>query len=105
MADAASVEDHSVREDGEFLLREQGGDVVLGLDRVGLLGPAEATGQAPRVRVDSQARGHEDGAQNDVRDLASDASELNESGHIVANNTVVRLDVIIGERYAFAFCG
>src|SRR5699024_1771710 len=41
MADAASVEDHSVREDGEFLLREQGGDVVLGLDRVGLLGPAE----------------------------------------------------------------
>src|SRR5699024_11673502 len=52
MADAASVEDHSVREDGEFLLREQGGDVVLGLVRVGLLEPAEASGEAPHVRVD-----------------------------------------------------
>ena len=56
-------------------------DLVLDLDRVGLLGPPEATRQAAEVGVDGDAGDVEGVAEHDVGGLASNPGKRDEVGH------------------------
>ena len=53
-------------------------DLVLDLDRVLLLGPAEAAREAAEVRVDGDAGDVEGVAEHDVRRLAADPGQRHE---------------------------
>ena len=71
MAAPAAVPDEVVGEHRPVALGEEGADGVLDLDRVGLLGPAEAAREPAEVGVDGDA-GHAEGvAEHDVGGLAT----------------------------------
>ena len=71
----AAVPDQVVAEHRPVALGEQRADLVLDLDRVGLLGPAEAAGQPAEVRVHGDARDPERVAEHHVGGLATDAGQ------------------------------
>ena len=66
--------------------------VVLGLDRVGLLGPAEPADQPAEVGVDGDAGDAERVAEDDVRGLAADAGQLDQVVEPGRHLAVVPLD-------------
>ena len=75
VADAAAVPDQVVAQHHPVALLEERADGVLDLDRVGLVGPAEAAGQPADVGVDGDARDAEAVAEDDVGGLAADPGQ------------------------------
>ena len=92
MADAAAVPDQVVAEHHPVALGEQRADGVLDLDRVGLLGPAEAAGEPAEVGVDGDAGDAEGVAEDDVRGLAADAGQRDQVVEPRRHLPVVPLD-------------
>ena len=71
---------------------EQRADLVLDLDRVGLVGPAEAAGQPAEVGVDGDAGDAEAVAEHDVGGLAADAGQRHQVVEPRRHLPVVPLD-------------
>lgn len=82
-ADGPAVVDEEVRPEGPLVLRDDLGEVVLDLDGVGgVLGEAEAVGEARDVRVDGDALVDSEGvSEDDVGGLSADAGEGVEGFH------------------------
>ena len=70
--------DEVVRQHRPVALGEERGDGELDLDRVGLLGPAEAARQPAEVGVDGDPGQAERVAEHDVGGLAADTGQLDE---------------------------
>ena len=78
VAAAPAVPDQVVAEHHPVLLGEQRADRVLRLDRVGLLGPAEAAAEPAEVGVDGDPGDAEGVAEHDVGGLAAHARQGDE---------------------------
>ena len=93
LADAATVEDEEVREEGSLSFGHHSQEITLYLFGVVVFGEAEATRDAPDVGVNDHALVDAEGvAQHHVGGLAAHAGESDEIGHGAGNLSAVILD-------------